>query len=71
MRAIKSNMREQVGLGPGYDDRKILRCPECGMEWSGNAGDYWQYPDDHVFTCDECKCELELVTKVVSVKYVQ
>ena len=66
MRAIKRNMKDQILTG----DNKILHCPECDAEYSGNARDYWDYPDDHVFTCDECKVEMELVNKVVSVTYV-
>lgn len=65
MRAIKSNMSEQVG----GSDRKILHCPCCDAEYSGNAGDYWFLHDNHVFTCDDCTCELELVEKVVTVSY--
>ncbi len=71
MRAIKSNMVDQVLT----DDKKILHCPECGGEYSGNAGDYFMYPGNHVFLCTDClrqgiRVEMELVTKVVTVKYV-
>lgn len=65
MRAIKSNMSDQIT----GDDHKVLHCPSCGAEYSGNAGDYWNLPDDHVFTCQECEVEMELVTKVVTVTY--
>ena len=68
MRAIKSNMGDQI-LGRG--DYRILHCPECNGEWSGNAGDYFQFPADHVFKCEDCGCELELVRKVVTTQYVQ
>ena len=61
MRAIKKNMK---------DDRRILHCPSCNAEFSGNAGDYWYAPDDHVFTCRDCGIEMELVKKCVSVTYV-
>lgn len=66
MRAIKKNMKDQILT----NDDHILHCPECGIEYSGNAGDYWDYPDDHVFCCNECELELELVRKVVSVNYI-
>jgi len=66
MRAIKKNMRDQITT----NDRKILHCPGCGQEWSGNAGDYWYLPDNHVFTCTDCKVEMELVEKRVHVEYV-
>lgn len=65
MRAIKKNMRDSILTG----DRKILHCPECDAEYSGNAGDYWNYPDDYVFTCQDCQCEMELVNKRVTVRY--
>lgn len=29
-----------------------LACDVCGAVYSGNAADYWQLPDEHVFTCD-------------------
>lgn len=66
MRAIKSNMKDQILTG----DRKILRCPNCGAEYSGNAGDYWNLPEDHVFICSSCQVEMELVDKIVIIKYV-
>jgi len=50
-------------------DAKILHCISCDGEWSGNAGDYWNYPDDHVFGCGECGIELELVNKKVTIDY--
>lgn len=65
MKAIKSNMKDQILTG----DRKILHCPECDAEYSGNAGDYFMYPKDYRFLCKECGVEMELVTKVVTVKY--
>jgi peptide subunit release factor 1 (eRF1) len=65
MKAIKANMKDQILT----KDRKILHCPECGVEYSGSAGDYWNAPDDHVFIC-ECGCEMELVEKIVTVQYV-
>lgn len=66
MRAIKSNMSEQILT----DDHKILHCPSCGAEYSGNAGDYWNLPDDYIFTCRYCDCEMELVNKVVTTRYI-
>jgi len=50
-------------------DRRILHCVGCDGEWSGNADDYWDVPDDHVFTCSECGIELELVEKHVQIEY--
>lgn len=66
MKAIKSNMQDQITS----NDKKILHCPTCEAEYSGNRGDYFMLPDDHVFTCDECNCEMELVSKIVSIEYV-
>ena len=67
MKAIKSNMKDQILTG----DRKILHCPECDAEFSGNAGDYFMHPDDYIFYCINlgCGAEMELVTKVVTVKH--
>ena len=70
MKAIKKNMRNQIGLG--CTDKKILYCKECGSEFSGNSGDYWDVPDNHIFTCD-ClvfPLEMELVTKKTTIKYI-
>jgi len=64
MKAIKSNMKDQILTS----DMKILHCPECGAEYSGNRGDYWNLPEDYVFSC-ECGAEMELVDKIVSVRY--
>lgn len=64
MRAIKENMKDQIL----YNDRKILHCEICGAEYSGNAGDYWDLPDDYAFMC--CDEEMELVDKVVETRYV-
>ena len=66
MRAIKRNMKDQILTS----DRKILHCPECNGEWSGYAGDYWNFPDHYIFTCDNCDVELELVQKRVYVQYI-
>ena len=66
MKAIKSNMKDQILT----DDKKILYCSSCNAEYSGNAGDYFMYPDDHVFHCKRCGVEMELVTKIVTIEYV-
>jgi len=65
VKAVKSSMCDQILSG----DHKILHCPACGAEYSGNAGDYWNLPDDHVFYC-ECGEEMELVIKSVTIKYI-
>ena len=64
MKATKGNMMDQILT----KDRKILHCPKCCAEYSGNAGDYWYLPDDHVFFCN-CGAEMELVNKLVSTLY--
>jgi len=66
MRALKENMKDQILT----NDRKILHCPICDAEYSGNAGDYWDYPDDYEFFCEECGVPMELVEKIVTVEYV-
>ena len=65
MRAIRGSMKDQILS----DDHHILHCPCCGAEYSGNAGDYWYLPDDHVFYCKDCEVEMELVNKVTTVCY--
>ena len=67
MKATKANMKEQVG--EGCTDRRILHCPCCNAEYSGNAGDYFMVPENHVFTC-ECGETMELVHKEVRIRYI-
>ena len=45
------------------NDRSLLYCDMCGAEFSANAGDYWNLPKTHVFTC--CDKPMLLVTKRV------
>jgi len=66
MKALKSNMQDQILTS----DNKILHCRICGAEYSGNAGDYWNLPDNHEFTCNECGEPMELVDKVTIIKYI-
>ena len=65
MKAIKSAMRDELK----HIRRRILHCTECGAEFSGHRGNYWNRPEDHVFTCRECGGEMELVFKNVHVTY--
>jgi hypothetical protein len=65
MRAIKKNMKDQILTG----DKKILHCVQCGAEFSGNVGDYFMAPDNHVFHCPYDDTEMELVNKVVTIAY--
>jgi len=65
MRAIRSNMKDQILT----NDKKILHCIGCDSEFSGNSGDYWYLPEDHIFTCSHCEIELELVNKTTSISY--
>lgn len=67
MKAIKSNMQDQILTS----DKKILHCPKCGAEFSGNAGDYFMLPDDYVFYCTNlgCGAKMELVKRIVTVRY--
>ena len=71
MKAIKKNMKDQTGVYGKDRDRKILHCPVCDSEFSGNAGDYFMFPDNHVFKCFGCQAEMELVTKETTVKYIK
>ena len=66
MKAIKRNMKDQILS----DDKKILHCLECNAEFSGGAGDYWNLPDDHEFKCSDCGGKMELVNKIVLIKYI-
>lgn len=65
MKASKRNMRDQILT----NDRKILHCPNCGAEYSGNSGDYWYLPDEYIFTCQDCLTEMELVNKIITIDY--
>jgi len=65
MRALKSNMQDQILT----NDNKILHCPICDAEYSGNAGDYWYLSDEHEFVCSECNEPMELVKKITIVTY--
>ena len=64
MKAIKKNMVDQILTS----DNKILYCEICGAEYSGNAGDYWNVPDNYVFTC--CDTAMQLVTKKTVISYI-
>ena len=64
MKAIKRNMKDQILTG----DRKVLHCPKCNSEFSGNKGDYYFLPENHVFVCS-CGTEMELVKKIVKIYY--
>lgn len=39
----------------------FLYCTKCGAEYSANAGDYWNSPDDHKFRC--CRRNMVLVVR--------
>lgn len=65
MRAVKSNMKD----GILDNNHRILHCPNCDAEYSGNSGDYFMLPEDYVFHCEDCEVEMELVNKVTVVSY--
>ena len=65
MEAIKKNMKDQILT----NDTKILHCPNCDSEYSGNAGDYWYLPDNHIFMCPICNYKMELVNKITTISY--
>jgi hypothetical protein len=50
------DLKNQTGT---KGERPQLYCEECGAEFSANAGDYWNAPKDHVFTC--CEQPMQLV----------
>lgn len=73
MKATPRNMKNQILLvsdDTNTKDRRILHCPDCDLEFSGNKGDYWNLPENEVLHCI-CGEELELVTKITPVKYIQ
>jgi hypothetical protein len=41
----------------------FLLCDECFAQHSAHAGDYWDWPKDHVFMC--CEKPIRLVRKEV------
>ncbi|MFA4971498.1 MAG: hypothetical protein WC683_02715 [bacterium] len=53
-----ADLKNQIGV-PG--PHPFLLCNVCGAENSANAGDYWDAPKDHVFTC--CGEPMVLATK--------
>ena len=55
MLAVKKNMEDQTGL---KFPRVVMYCYECGAMYSADKGDYWNYPDDHTFTCCGVPCVL-------------
>lgn len=57
MKAIKKNLKDQILT----DDKTIMHCGVCSAEYSANAGDYWNHPEDHEFKC--CGLIMDLVTK--------
>ena len=68
MKALKKNMIDHIWHPE--EPARVLHCPCCMSDFSGNAGDYWDYPDDYLFKCGECGEELELVERRVTVEYV-
>jgi NAD-dependent SIR2 family protein deacetylase len=56
MIATRRNMIEMRKRFP--DGEPItMYCTECGSEYSGDDGEYWNYPSNYEFTCAECKEE--------------
>jgi len=53
MKATKANLK-RGGLG------LIMYCSTCYSQSSADDGDYWYYPDDHVFKCGSCGSEMIL-----------
>ena len=44
---------------------EFMQCLDCGEEFGGTRGDYWQMSMDAILTCPECKSEdIALVKKV-------
>jgi len=35
----------------GALDRKVMYCIMCGAQYLADPGDYWDHPDDYIFTC--------------------
>ena len=67
MKALNKNMIDE-SLHP-EEPVRVLHCPCCMSDFSGHAGDYWDYPDDHLFKC-RCGTEMELLERRVTVEYV-
>lgn len=49
------DLKNQTGV-PG--PHPILYCGHCGAGRSSNAGDYWDWPKDHVFVCCDSPMQL-------------
>lgn len=71
MKAIKSNTVNETGLPSRA--RRVMVCLECSPDatFSANAGDYFEYPEDHVFTCHTCGGPMELLYKTTKVEFTE
>ena len=57
MDAIKKNLRDELGNPEG--GVRVMYCPECDCRCSAHRGDYWNVPEDYVFTC-ECGATMKI-----------
>jgi len=45
----------------------ILMCPnKCGVTYSADLGDYWNWDEQTAIKCDDCDVALILVRKVIT-----
>ncbi len=35
------------------NDTKVMYCPVHKVPYSANKGDYWNYPEEHIFYCQD------------------
>ncbi len=47
---------------PLLQEHDVLLCPFCLAEYSATAGDYWNLPDTHEFTCSSCGEAMQVAT---------
>lgn len=44
---------------------EFMFCLECGAEWGGTRGDFWDFADDYVFVCDCGSKNFQLTRKEI------
>lgn len=59
--------KDLVNIGDkDYDTRRneFMQCQDCGFEFGGTQGDYYESPMDYIFTCPGYNCGSENIALV-------
>lgn len=56
-----------------YEKRlgEYMLCQDCGKQWGGTRGDYWNCPKDHIFTCPECNSDNIALVDITTQKIIK